>query len=165
MSHVSQVNESCLTCEWVMSHMWTSHVSHVNESCLMCGGRLTIMDVINQVHTYLRMRHVAHVNESCLTCEWVMSHIWKSAHHHYGFHQSGIRILWNSHVSHGSSYITHDDESCLTCEWVTSHMWRPLDQDEYHQSGIHISMNESCLTFGIAYCIWSVITSISNLCW
>jgi len=34
MSHVSHMNESCLTHEWVMSHIWMSHVSHMNESCL-----------------------------------------------------------------------------------------------------------------------------------
>jgi len=37
MSHVSHVNESCLTCEWVMSHMWMSHVSHVNEDDFSVG--------------------------------------------------------------------------------------------------------------------------------
>jgi len=34
MSHVSRMNESCLTYEWVMSHVWMSHVSRMNESCL-----------------------------------------------------------------------------------------------------------------------------------
>ena len=36
MSHVTHLNESCHTCEWVMSHMWMSHVTHVNESCHTC---------------------------------------------------------------------------------------------------------------------------------
>jgi len=30
ISHVTHVNESCRTCEWVMSHMWLSHVAHLN---------------------------------------------------------------------------------------------------------------------------------------
>ena len=47
MSHVSHVNESCVTCEWVMCHMWMSHVSHVNES-----------------HTY-ESSNVTYLNESC----------------------------------------------------------------------------------------------------
>jgi len=33
MSHVVQINESCLTCEWVMSRIWMSHVTPMNESC------------------------------------------------------------------------------------------------------------------------------------
>ena len=41
MSHVTHMNESCHThewvmshtYEWVMSHMWMSHVTHMNESC------------------------------------------------------------------------------------------------------------------------------------
>jgi len=31
------VNESCHTCEWVMSHMWMSHVTHVDASLLLPG--------------------------------------------------------------------------------------------------------------------------------
>jgi len=33
MSHVTHMNESCHTYEWVMSHIWMSHVTHMNESC------------------------------------------------------------------------------------------------------------------------------------
>ena len=50
ISHV-RVNESCLTCEWVMVHVWMSRVTHMDASC----------------HTH---------NEPCPTYEWVMSHIW-----------------------------------------------------------------------------------------
>jgi len=32
MSHVTHINESCYTHEWVMSHTWMSHVTHMNES-------------------------------------------------------------------------------------------------------------------------------------
>ena len=34
MSHVSSINESCLTYQWVMSHVSMSHVSRINESRL-----------------------------------------------------------------------------------------------------------------------------------
>jgi len=61
MSHVTHMNESRHTYEWVISHIWVSHVTHMNESC----------------HTY-EMSHVTHMNESCHTYEWVMSHIWMS---------------------------------------------------------------------------------------
>jgi len=33
MSHVTHMDESCLTYEWVMSHIWTSHVTYMQESC------------------------------------------------------------------------------------------------------------------------------------
>jgi len=33
MRHVTHVNESCHTYEWVMSHLWISHITHINESC------------------------------------------------------------------------------------------------------------------------------------
>ena len=34
MSHVTHMNESCHTYEWVVSHIfWMSHVTHMNESC------------------------------------------------------------------------------------------------------------------------------------
>jgi len=32
-NHVTQMNESCHTDEWVMSHKWMSHVTYVKESC------------------------------------------------------------------------------------------------------------------------------------
>jgi len=31
--HVTRMNESCHTYEWVMSHIQISHVTHINESC------------------------------------------------------------------------------------------------------------------------------------
>ena len=53
MSHVTLMNESCQTHEWVMSHIWMSHATHMNVSC----------------NTW--MSHVTHMNESCHTYEWV----------------------------------------------------------------------------------------------
>jgi len=44
LSHVTRMNESCHTCEQVMSHLWMSHVTLMNESChtyewvLLWGG-------------------------------------------------------------------------------------------------------------------------------
>ena len=57
MSHVTHMNESCHTYEWVMSHIWMSHVTHMKESC----------------HTYewamshIWMSHATRMNESCHT--------------------------------------------------------------------------------------------------
>jgi len=66
MNHVTHMNESCLTYEWVMSHIWMSHVTHMNES------RLTY----EWVTSHIWMRHVSHMNESCHTYECVTTRIW-----------------------------------------------------------------------------------------
>ena len=57
VSHVTHMNESCHTHEWVMSHIWMSHVSGVNESCHI--------DEWDMSHIW--RGHVTHVNESCHT--------------------------------------------------------------------------------------------------
>ena len=90
MRHVTQINESCHTYEWVMSHIWLSHVTHMNESCHTYEC-VTLHKWISHVthmnesrHTYERvtshiwMSHVTHMDESCHTYEWVMSHLWIS---------------------------------------------------------------------------------------
>jgi len=64
MSPVSHINESCLTYEWVLSHIWMSQVSHMNESCL----------TYEWVMSHIWISYVSRTNESCLTYEWVMSH-------------------------------------------------------------------------------------------
>ena len=38
VSHRYEINESCHTNEWVMSHVWMSHVSRVNKSCRLFKG-------------------------------------------------------------------------------------------------------------------------------
>ena len=63
MSHVTHMNESCHTYEWVMSHIWMSHVTHMNEVCH------TYEWVLSQIWMSL----VTHMIESCHTYEWVMS--------------------------------------------------------------------------------------------
>ena len=36
--HVTHMNASCYTYEWVMSHVWMNHVILMNESCHTCEG-------------------------------------------------------------------------------------------------------------------------------
>jgi len=67
MSHVTHMNESCHTYEWVMSHVWTSHVTHMNESC----------HTFESCHTY----ESCHPYESC--------HAYESCHTHT--HQQALR--------------------------------------------------------------------------
>ena len=78
-SHVTHINESCHTYEWVMSHIWMIHVTHMNRSCH------TYEWVVSneRVMSHIWMSHVTRMNESCHTYEWVMLHIWiESCHTH-----------------------------------------------------------------------------------
>ena len=52
MSHVTHMNESCHTSEWVVSHIYMSHVTRINESCHECKWVVS--------HTW--MCHVTHLN-------------------------------------------------------------------------------------------------------
>jgi len=94
--HVTRVNESCHTYEWVMSHIWMSHVTHASESC----------------HTYeWVMLHV------WVSHEWDLSHIWTRhvTNRSFHTHQSVMSHIWMS--------LTYIDGSCHTYGWVMSHIW------------------------------------------
>jgi len=75
LSHITHMNESHHTYEWVTSHIWINHGTHMNES------RHTYewaMSRIEWVTSHIWMSHVTHINASRHTYEWVMSHIWMS---------------------------------------------------------------------------------------
>ena len=127
MSHVPHMNESCLTYEWVMSHIWMSHVSHMNESCLTYEWKATCVQY--QKTTTWSMTHVTHMNESCLTYKRVMSHTW---------------------MRHPRM-----NQFCLTCQWVMSHIWIS-----------HVShINVSCCTLECVIYVWiSFISPVNESC-
>jgi len=131
MCHITYVNESCHTCEWVISRVWMSHVTHMKES----------WHTYEWVMSHKWMSHGTHMNESWHTYEWIMAHIWMShitrmneSWHTYEWVMSHI---WMSHVTHTNeswhtyewvisrvcmSHATHMNESCHTYEWVLSHI-------------------------------------------
>jgi len=130
MSHVTHMNESCHTNEWVMFYTYEWDMSHI------------------------KMRHVTYKNESCHTYEWVMSHIVmnESCHTYHTWRLDKSRhtchtYRWMSHVIHRYIYtyiytrtlVLIDqkiDATCHTYEWVMSHTWMS-----------HVThMNESCHT-------------------
>jgi len=90
---VMSVNESCHTYEWVMSRKWMSQVKHVNEACRPRQVRARNCEANGvweenvchneSYHTreWVWMSHVTRVNLSCQTCEWVMSNVWMSQTH------------------------------------------------------------------------------------
>jgi len=56
----------------VVPHIWMSHVSHMNESCLTYVSHMNYSCCPFCVE---RMLSLWYMNESCLTYKWVMSHI------------------------------------------------------------------------------------------
>jgi len=113
MSHVSHMNESCLSYEWVMSLIWMSHVSHMNESCLsyewvmshvlfIRETRLVHIRDITKRYEWVMSRvwvsRVLHMKESCCTCEKVMSHMtWRCQ-----------RDVWYFPLWMSKSYLLYD---------------------------------------------------------
>jgi len=90
MSHVSRMNESRITYEWVTYHVWMSHIPHMNES------RITYEWVISHIW----MSHLTRMNESCHTYEWVLpfirvTRINESCHTYEGV----MSHTWMSHVT------------------------------------------------------------------
>jgi len=107
MSHVTHVNESRHTCEWVTSHIWMSHFTHMNES------RHTYEWVMPQIW----MSHGIHKNESRDIWEWVTWHMGMS---HVTYENESCDI-WEWVTWHfRTSEATHINKSTNTnCKWVS----------------------------------------------
>jgi len=123
--HTSHMNESCLTYEWVRSHIKMSHVTHTNESC----------------HPY-KQSCITHMNESYHAQEWVMSHMWKShvAHDNESWHSyepqhySTTDTQWV--MSHTRDWAIIHIQDCVTCEWVMTLIWDTTHSHVWHDSGL-----------------------------
>ena len=173
VSHVSRVNESCLTCDWGVSrewvshfscvsesyltcdlgfsHVWMSHVSSVNESCLTC----------ERVMSRVWISHVSHMNASCCTCEWgftcdwvffqwVMSHVWIRNVIFFWMRNVIFFLFSMSHVScvnEECDFFSFFNESCLMCEWG---MWCANEISHVNASCLMLNegshVNASCHT-------------------
>jgi len=84
-SCMAMLSAACESC-----HISMSHVSHMNESCLTYECAVSCMSAILQGDVERCVWVMSYVHESCLTCEramlhvdefsliheWVMSHIW-----------------------------------------------------------------------------------------
>jgi len=103
------MSESCITYEWVMSHIWVNCVMYE----WVVNDHLCAYDSLGPVYKWIvywnrdhdthvnescKFLHHTHMNESCHTYEWVMSKIW-------------------------TSHVKHIGESCHTYGWVISHIW------------------------------------------
>ena len=118
MSHVTHMNESCHTYEWVMAHIWMGHVTH----------EWVIPHIWLSHVTHALLSHVTHIYESCHTCDWIMPHTWLS---HVTWQGVRERVGYNYNKSHCNpryAPLRHLIESChrhVTHMWLNhvTHMW------------------------------------------
>ena len=106
MSHVTYMNESCHTYEWVMWHIWMSHVTHMKESC----------HTYEWVVLHIWMSHVTHMNESCHTYAWGQWHIWMSHVTHIMSHACVwvISHIWKTLTSSHSCCVNQPSLGAVT---------------------------------------------------
>ena len=144
MSHVTNMNESCSTYEWVMrsSLMWQiamrcvaglvgmSHVRHMNESCHTYEWVMFYIWIMrSSLMWQIAMHCRTSCNASCQTYEWVMSRIWIVVSNIWMSHVIHMNESWNwvscdklEYVAElvGSSHVTQWSEPRHTSEWVMS---------------------------------------------
>jgi len=152
MSHDTHVNESRHTCEWVMSHMWTSHVTH------------------ERVMTQISTSHVTHMNESRHASKWVTSHIWMShgTHINKSWHTYGwvtLQALWYMRVCGGGvSPCLYCPLSLVRAHTLSTPVSLPLCLSLSFSTGLH---DASCMPFVVRMCDMthsSVWTWLIHLC-
>ena len=100
MSHVTHMNESCHTYEWVMSHIWMSHVSYQSHQEYQCS-----------CHTYESCHTLwesCYTHESCVCVRFIIQLHWYEAVWHDSF-TSVICMPW--------SHVTYVNESCHTSSY------------------------------------------------
>jgi len=135
------LNHVCHTCEWIMSHIWTSHVTYLNQPCHISKR------VMSQIMSHFWKSHVTHLNESCHISEQIMSHIWMR-------HVTHLNASWHTGSARKAVYqqrLLHPQILCNTSEWVMSHIWmHPYLNESYHTSEwvmshiwMHPHLNES----------------------
>ena len=131
--HVTHMNESCHTYEWVMSHKWVSHVTHTNESCHTYEWVMS--------HTYKWV--MSHIWVSHVTWEINMSHIWMS-------HVTPMNESWHVWMGHGTheEVMAHLNESLHMgrshgkYEWIMAHVnesWHIWMSHVTHEEGYFYS--------------------------
>jgi len=127
LSHVTCMNESCHTCEWVTSHVGTSHCTQIPKKA--SARKRESCHVREWVMSHMWLSHVKRKNESCHTDKGVMSQIWMRPGEASARHRNGTIQLISVHLrpqTAGScslqarphSYVWH--ESII---YVTSYMW------------------------------------------
>ena len=121
MSHVTYMNESCSTHEWVKSYIWMSHVTHMNESyyafewaCCSVLQCVAVCCSVLQCFAVCVLRiwtcHVTLLNRSCDSpwpCGDPQSPLWRQNH-------SQIWISDWSCLMRDKTHVRHDSVICVT---------------------------------------------------
>jgi len=148
LSHVPPVNESCPSCEWVMS--WsTSHGTHMKVRAWHVG--LVVCLGVHWGMSLLWMKHVPHVDESCHTYEEA-----RMARATCCLSRCAVvSRLWMSHITLTNLHIALVNASCPSCEWVISLLWVS-----------HVPrVNESHHTHELAYRAWKQFLTFLWIGW
>ena len=131
MSHVTHMNESWHTYEWVMSHIWMSHVTRMNvewfdelifHHSFMCSYEL--------VESWWFDEHMKESWYEHICVPWLLT---EGSLASYVCHDSFICVPWLLHVLipwllhvlvvSFMWWYEHMKESWHTYEWVMAHIW------------------------------------------
>jgi len=136
MSHVTHVNESHHTYQWVTSHMSMSHITHINESRHTCQW---VIHTYQWVTSHISISHRTHINESylalCLGFQprarrkqhapniWMrhVPHINKSRHTYQRVIPGVVPRLPTARPPR-ATFSKYINASCHMYEWVISHI-------------------------------------------
>jgi len=103
MSHITYMDESWHTFEWVMAHIWMSHATHMNtHTNESCHTYAWVMSHIQEALPRVRvpMTSLTYMNESYRPCEMVTSHI-----------QNKCRVM-NLHITTWHVSMSHATRVC-----------------------------------------------------
>ena len=142
MSHVTRMNETCGSCEWVMTHKWVSRVLHMDEAQMSnvahanAPEHVTWMSHVMLHHCMPQKSHIisyhcmpqkSHViacvtNESCHRTPQVMLH-------HYMHQTSQVSHVMSSRISLiRDSYWMSRVARHLMLQWVIHVTWLMLSR-------------------------------------
>ena len=143
--HVTHMNESCHTCEWVMSHIWMSRVTHMNESCHTYEWLMSHMWMSHGSTVYEKKWLVCRDSFTCYMQEMthtLLSHVIFSLS--LLSHDSFTCVTWVTHMwmSHGirMGHATRLNESCDTHEWELR-IWKETVSQKKNERDLHIGNN------------------------
>jgi len=140
MCDVTHVNESCHTCEWVISQMWMSHVTHVTSLSHVTYVRMSRVTHVNEsydVHKPLIWVHVVTWPRDMSSCEGVMSlvkesrdihknfescHVWKN-HVTYTSERVFVYVTWLFRTWHDSKFSCESHDSFTYVTWNFAHIY------------------------------------------
>jgi len=170
MSHVTHINESCHTHQWVISHTSMSHLTHINESChthprvMPHWGKSLISSekyFDSESHkskipcTYEKRSCGTHRNESRDTYRVAM--ISRPLHIQVSFAKEPYQrdcilqkrpvILRSLQIVATPMHVTHGNKSTPPCEWVMSQI--SMSHVAHTNESYHIEAN-SWFRWGIS---------------